>query len=108
MINDLIDLNSNAIDNIVAKTKGLGKNWTTGILKPCENVILEPSPSATYYLDEATHYKAKYGNDKDTWGEEAGITKIKEQSEFNKVACITDMVKFIVQETKQVYLNTNH
>ena len=59
-----------------------------------------------YYLVEANLYKAKYGDDKDVCGKEAWITKMKERSEFNKVACITDMVKFIIKETKQVYENT--
>ena len=36
------------------------------------------SPPTTYYLDEANPYKAKYGDDKDVWGEEAWITKMKE------------------------------
>jgi len=60
-----------------------------------------------YYLVEANLYKAKYGDDKDVCGKEAWITKMKERSEFNKVACITDMVKFIIKETKQVYENTD-
>ena len=64
----------NAIDNI-AKTKSLGKNRMAGILKACENEILEPSPSATYYLDEANPYKAKYGDDRMYGERKRGLPK---------------------------------
>ena len=64
------------------------------------------APKIQSYLDAENPYKAKYGDMLDDWGEEAWETVIKNSSVFTGVKCITELVKHMVIQAKELYKDT--
>ena len=61
-----------------------------------------------YYIDATNPYAAKYGREKDQWGDEAWKVQMRKSLVFYGIASITEMIKHIVFETQACFKNTEY
>jgi hypothetical protein len=69
----------------------------------CALASINSAPTVIYFIDEDNPYTAKFGTEKDEWGQEVWMTNMKKSSAFAGKVCITDLVKHMVIQTKNIY-----
>ena len=74
----------------------------------CSEVIPDNAPKIEYHIDSENPYAARFGVNRDMWGEEVWVTEMKKFQHFFGVIYITDLVKHIVGETQIFFKNTEH
>ena len=109
-VDDLFGLagDGEAIKDIFKSTKGLGKASLLKWIDDCACISAKLAPEVEYYINTANLYAAKYGTEKDEWGEEAWEKEIKKSAALKPFVDIKDLVKHIISETKIAYQDTEH
>jgi hypothetical protein len=109
-VNDLLNLNSDAIafKRIVQSSKGIGRKGLQSIINNCSQAQSGIHPAVDYYIDSPNPYAAKYGVEKDEWGEERWKVEARKSSAFSGCISITELVKHIVLETQKCFKDTNY
>ena len=107
-VQDLVDLGEDrdAFNAVVKTTKGLGKVGLQNYVDACEDAKSGETPKVDYYIDDPHPYRAKYGKDKDEWGEEKWLVEMRKSAAFSGIVCITEMVKHTVLETQACFADT--
>ena len=105
-IADLHGLDMQTMNDIAGRTKGLNLASLKRFQMSCALASIDNAPAVVYFIDKDNPYAAKFGTEKDVWGQEVWITKMKKSSAFSGKVCITDLVKHMVRQTKKCYENT--
>ena len=105
-IGDLHGLDMQTMNDIAGRTKGLTLASLKRFQMSYALASIDNAPAAVYFIDEDNPYAVKFGTEKDVWGQEIRITKMKKSSAFSGKVCITDLVKHMVMQTKKCYENT--
>jgi hypothetical protein len=75
-VEDLIGLDKKSIKSIAKGTKGLTVTSLLSYIANCKLISQEDAPTIIHYIDQVSPYAAKYGTEKDEWGEEGWMTVI--------------------------------
>ena len=78
-VGDLHGLNANQelIVKIVKRMKGLMVQAITRFLENSKDLLGEDAPPTVFYCDDENPYAAKFGSEKNQWGEPVWIEEIK-------------------------------
>jgi hypothetical protein len=100
-IADLRGLNMQMMNNIAGRTKGLNIASLKQFQISCTLASINNAPEVIYFIDEDNPYTAKFGTEKDEWGQEVWMTSMKTLPAFAGKVCISDLVKHMVMQTKK-------
>ncbi len=105
-VGDLMGVDKKSIKSIAKGTKGLAVTSLQSYIANCKNISPEDTPTVIHYIDQVNLYAARYGTEKDEWGEERWMTMIKKSTAFPGIVCITTLLKHMIMATKKCYANT--
>ncbi len=76
-IADLHGLDMQMMNDIVGRTKRLNLASLKRFQMSCALASIDNAPAVVYFIDKDNPYAAKFGLEKDVWGQEVWITKMK-------------------------------
>ena len=110
-VKDLLDLGAKNQAELKQDVKNLIGIRLKGMLTYigiCKNAKPSYRPAVVSYIDAVNPYEAKYGKEKDEWGEEGWKIEIRKSSSFSGSVCITELVKHVCKQTQQCFQDTEH
>ena len=86
------------VENLCAITEetrpdGLSAKALERFRKNWEDALPKNAPPITYFTEADNPYAARYGEEKDQWGQPEWLSVIKSAALFAHQVCITDLVK---------------
>ena len=85
-INTLVDLHGLDVltmNDIAGRTKALNLASLKQFQMSCALASINIAPAVVYFIDKDNPYAAKFGTEKDVWGQEVQLIKMKQSSAFS-------------------------